>query len=321
MNTKRLYHMLPVVLAAAVLTALAYYPVFVRGGWAVNGSDALNLHLPRNAYLAEAVRGNASLLWNNRVNLGQPVIDGTATILHPALPLYLAFSPWAAHTVEVMLGLFFALIGAWLFLRQQRFGPLGSFAATLAYVFCGPVFFLHSYHLGLLAIVLLPWTLIAMRAFDACQRVRWLWCTAFLCVCAAQGLDADTLFYFFCGLALDRLANLPRQGRRFYLATWAGVFFLSGLTGAAWYLPLCEWLANSSRMLRSYAGVLTPDALNTLGAVVTGRWAGPGPMMSFTSTSGPYSSGSCAPGSPGSVSPRSRAVFSHTPWVSRSSIP
>ena len=255
-----------------ILAALAvYYPVLI-GYWAVNGSDGLNLHLPLNSLAARSFSAGAFPYWNSLFNLGQPVIDGTIAPFHPALILYAFFGPAQAHTFEVIAGLFMTLLGAWVFLSSLGLKRFAVSVGTICYVFCGPVFFLHSYHLGFTGIMLLPWCLYFFHRHDQTQCMRWLWLAAACLFIGAQATDADTALYLYAGLIIDRLVCVPLHRKKAYIFTWLSVVCLSALTGLAVYLPLYEWLSNSSRAFKSSAGILTPSAANLLSAIFTNHW-------------------------------------------------
>lgn len=274
-------------LACIALVVIIYYPVFFKGYWAVNRSDCLNMHLPNNYCAAEAFSKGKLPLWNHNFNLGQPLIDGSSLIFHPALILYMLFNPWLANTAEILLGLVLAFLGIWFFLRQQGFELLPAAAGTIAYVLCGPVFFLHSYHLDFMAILLLPWILWVIHKYDLTKQIRWLWTAAILCILAVQSIEPDTVFYLYIGLIIDRLACFPVSNRKSYISTWSTVFLLSGLSGLLTYLPLYEWAAYSSRLSKSYIGTLTPDFLNMLTAMFTNQWLTRWPFNSFYFYFGP----------------------------------
>ncbi|MDD5255268.1 MAG: hypothetical protein PHR11_04350 [Candidatus Omnitrophica bacterium] len=260
----------PILFCGCVAAAL-YYPVFL-GYWAVNGSDALNLHLPLNSLAARSFLQGSLPYWNSLFNLGQPVIDGTTTVFHPALILYAFFDAARAHTIEVIAGLFLALLGAWTFLRSLGMRKFSASAGTACYALCGPVFFLHSYHLGFLGITLLPWCLFFAHRYDRTLKARWLWLAGACLVLAAQACDADTALYLYAGVALDRLACLPVRGKKSYCIVWLPVIFLAALTGLAAYVPLYEWLSQSSRALKNSVGILTPSFANLFTAIFTNRW-------------------------------------------------
>jgi len=242
------------------------------GYWAIKGCDALNLHMPNNHFVTEGFLHKQLLLWNPNINLGQPVLDSSTTIFHPALIFYLVFSPWLANTVEILLGLLLTFLGIWYFLRQQYFGVFPAATGALIYVLSGPVFFLHNYHLGFMAIVILPWCLWIFHQHDRTGHRRWLWLAAGLCIIAVHSVDPDTLLYLYIGLVIDRLVCLPRTRRKNYITMWIVILLLSGLTGLLIYLPLYEWLIHSSRLTHSYVGILTPNLSNMLTAIFINQW-------------------------------------------------
>jgi len=255
-----------------ILIVILYYPVFFQGYWAVNSSDAAHLHLPNSYLLVKSFKQGFSPLWNPYFNLGQPIIDGSTTIFHPALILYFLFQPWLAHTIEILFGLLLTFLGTWLFLRQQKFKIFPALTGTVIYVLSGPVFFLHSYHLGFMAILLLPWGLYLFHRYDKTRSFIWIWLSAFICILAVHSLDIDTLIYLYIGFIIDRIICFTKNKRKNYIITWIVIFIFTALTGAVIYLPLYEWINLSSRMNKSYTDVLFPDFSNLLTATITGQW-------------------------------------------------
>lgn len=270
-NIKPCMRLFPFVFCVLMVVGV-YYQVFLGGYWAVNGSDALHVHLSANRIIADSLRNGRLALWNPYFNLGQPVADGFSTLFHPANFLYLLFSPWLAHTIEIIAGLMFTLLGAWFFLRAEGNGVFSSSVGALAYAFAGPVFFLHAYHLGFMAVALLPWSLLVFHLHDHAGNPKWLWLGGLLCVAAVQSLDSDTALYLFAGFAIDRIACVPVAARTRYLYTWFSIFMLSALTGLLNYLPLYEWLRQSSRLEKTYTGILTPSLPNMGAGIFANRW-------------------------------------------------
>ena len=274
MNKKYIFwfrRTLPYLLSLVLVIAI-YYPVFFKGYFAVNRSDALNIHVPINYMVAQGLLKGKISFWNPYVNLGQPTVDGSTTVFHPGILLYLFFNPWLANTIEIITGLFLTCLGAWQFLKQQGFKMLSASIGMILYVFSGPVFFLHSYHLGFMAILLLPWSLWVFHKHDRSANPKWLWLAASLGIIAAQSMDFDTLIYLYAGLLIDRIVCIPLAGRRRYLVQWTLILLLSFLTGALLYLPFYEWLVHSSRIIKSYRGILDPGPMNMLVALITNQW-------------------------------------------------
>jgi hypothetical protein len=270
-KNKSLFSPLLPILVCMILVVVVYYPVFFFGYWAINRSDALNIHLPNNYALVENFRSGKLPLWNANFNLGQPSIDGFTMIFHFGLIFYLMFEPGLANTIEILFGLLLACLGIWYLLRQQEFELFPSIIGTFAYILAGPVFFLHSYHLDFMAILLLPWMLYIFHQNDRTNRSIWLWLAAILCTVAVQSVEPDTLFYLYIGLIIDRLVCLPLLRRGFYLIKWLGVLFLSGMTTLL-YLPLYEWLIYSTRAEKVYSGLLSPNFLDMFTAMFANSW-------------------------------------------------
>jgi uncharacterized membrane protein YfhO len=170
------------------------------------------------------------------------------------------------------MGLLIACLGIWYFLRLQGFRIFPALIGMLVYILSGPVFFLHSYHLDFMGIALLPWGLWAFHQYDRIKTDKWLWLSAVCCLLAVQNVEPDNLTYLFGGFIIDRFICLPKGQRRLYIISWAGIFILSGLTGLLLYLPLYEWINHSSRVLKSYAGILNPGFFNMASAILTNRW-------------------------------------------------
>lgn len=270
-NVSWFLRLLPI-LACVALVVIIYYPVFFMGHWAINSSDALNMHLPNNYMIAEAFRQGKFPYWNPSINLGQAIADGSSRIFHPALILYVLFKPWLANTIEILLGLFFTCLGVWYLLRQQGSAIFPTIIGMLVYVLSGPVFLLHSYHMTFMAMLALPWCVLLFHKHDLTNHPRWLWLATAIIILVVHCLDYDILLYFYAGLIIDRLVCLPSHRKMAYIMTWASIFLLSGATGLVSYLPFYEWAKHSSRITKSYWGVLTPDFSNIMAAMFMNHW-------------------------------------------------
>ena len=199
-------------------------------------------------------------------------MDSSTLIFHPGISFYLFLNPFLANTVEILTGLLLSCLGIWYFLKHIGFKNFAALVGSIVYIFIGPVFFQHSYHLGFMAVLLLPWCLLTFHKYDNTGYLRYLWASVLLCVLAVHSLDVDLLVYLYIGLFIDRVVCMPRFRRGFYICKWLGFFILSGLTGLLWFLPLFEWLKHSSREFHSYVGILTPDFLNLIFAIFTNHW-------------------------------------------------
>jgi len=275
------------ILIGLILALIIYHPVFFSQCWAVNKTDALQIHLPVNNLIIETFRNHNLPLWNPYFNLGQPILDGFSLIFHPALILYAFFNPWLANSLEIIIVLILTFSGAWYFLKQQGFSRFATSIGSFVYTLCGPVFFLHSYHLDLTAISLLPWILWAFHRYDIVKTSKWLWISACFCLLAVQSIEPDSLFYLFVGLTIDRFACIPQERRRPYLIVWAGILILTILTGLLTYLPLYEWLYYSSRLTKTYSNTFHPSFSNMITAVFTNQWLTYWPYASFYFYFGP----------------------------------
>jgi len=280
--------LLPVVICMAVIAAV-YFRVFFQGYWAVNTSDALNCHMPLNAFIADSFKRGVFPHWNPAFNLGQPLIDGFSSLFHPGVVLFMLFDPWTANTVEVIGGFYLTMLGMWFLLKEQRFGFWPCFIGTLVYSFAGPVFMFHSYHLAVIAISFLPWTVLMFHLYDRRRSRIWLICAAASCVVVANSLDPDTTIYFFGALAIDRVVCLPRGHRRHYVFLWSCIIFLSAAAASSLFVPLYEWLSHSSRFEKSYAGVMDPGFRYLMSAVLSNRWPAYWPYDPFYFYIGPAS--------------------------------
>ncbi len=256
----------------AAIVCLLYLPVFRGGFWAVNSSDGLHLHVPRAVSLVRTVLSGHYPLWNHFQNLGQPCADGVNLFFHPANILFFFLPPLAAHTIEVLLGLFFVFLGMFAFLTHLGAGKPASLTGALCYGFSGPVFFLHSYHLGYTAVLLLPWGLLFFHKYASTGLKRYGIMSILACVWLIHSADADSAAYVFAAYAADRYLCRPRSGRPRYYLFWAGVGALSVLSATAVYAPFLEWARLSSRAHHSYGSTIVPSAANVLSAAVTGSW-------------------------------------------------
>lgn len=268
---KRKWDVIAVFLFAAVVCAV-YLPVFTCGFFAVNSSDGLHLHMPRAVSLLTIVgRGNLPS-WNPFVNLGQPYADGIGLIFHPAHALYVLLPPWLSHTVAIITGLFLIFLGMYALLMHMGLGSAASIAGALCYGFSGPVFFQHSYHLGFMAVLLIPWGILFFHAHDSGGRRLYAVLSAAACVLLVHSCDGDAALYVLGLFAADRWLRRPRSGKRRYVSLWGCIGILSILSGAFVYAPFIEWAGLSSRPYHSYESTLFPGAANLLYAVWSGSW-------------------------------------------------
>lgn len=256
----------------AAIVCVLYLPVFRGGFWAMNSSDGLHLHVPRAASFAKTVLSGGYPSWNPLQNLGQPCADGVNPFFHPAHFLYFFLPPEAAHTIEILLGLFLIFLGMYAFLMHLGAGTPASLIGALCYGFSGPVFFLHSYHLGYPAVLLLPWGLLFFHMYASTGLKGYGVLSVIACLFLIHGADADSAAYVFAAYAADRYICRPRSGRKRYYFLWAGIGALSVLSAAAVYAPFLEWARLSSRAYHSYGSTIVPSAANVLCAAVTGSW-------------------------------------------------
>ncbi len=99
-------------------------------------TDALFTYLPRQAELARRVRAGDFPLWNPNVFCGAPFFaDPQSRVLYPSTLALVAIDPARALGYDIVLHVFLAMLGTYLFLRTMGASLAGCMAGAVAYGF------------------------------------------------------------------------------------------------------------------------------------------------------------------------------------------
>jgi hypothetical protein len=126
---------LGLVLAAVVLSAIFWYPLWTGGG--LVGSDIYAYYLPQKAYYAEHLRAGELPLWNNLVGNGYPQLAESQTGVF--YPLHLALYPLlhlnTAYSASVIVHYVLAFVFAAMYARKLGLSIAGAGLAALVYAY------------------------------------------------------------------------------------------------------------------------------------------------------------------------------------------
>lgn len=243
-----------VALGSFLLLALAFFWKSVFGQGVIGSAELVTFFYPYKAYIRELISQGEVPLWNPLLYLGTPLLANIqAAILYPPNALFVLFSFPAALTWSVLLHVWWALAGMYLFLRYG----LGTtvFAAWFGSLCFGLGGFLLS-HVGqinqLHTAVWLPWLLLFAKRASMPPSPTWLLlggiATAF---CFTAGHTQE--FYFaimvvglFCAYAALFSPN-GQSSRWWPLVVPAFFLIIGGILSAAQLLPTLEAVANSYR--------------------------------------------------------------------------
>ena len=107
-----------VALASFLLVVLVFFWKAVLGRGVIGSFDLVMLFYPYKTYIRELIGQGELPLWNPLVYLGVPLLANIQTsILYPLDALFLLFSFPTALTWSVVLHIWLALAGMYLFLR------------------------------------------------------------------------------------------------------------------------------------------------------------------------------------------------------------
>ena len=99
--------------------------------------DVVYQEIPWRAAVREAIREGRAPLWNRFLLCGEPLLAMMLpAVLHPFTWIGMLLPLPQAWTVEMTLGVFLALISAFLFLRDFELGELASAFGAAAWAFC-----------------------------------------------------------------------------------------------------------------------------------------------------------------------------------------
>jgi hypothetical protein len=124
-----------VALAAVLLTALFWQPLWTGGG--LIGGDTYTYYFPQKTFYAECLARGELPLWNPLVSLGYPQLAESQTgALSPLnLVLYRLLDVNAAYNAIHLLHAIAAYLFTWLFARRAGLGVAGAHLASVVFVY------------------------------------------------------------------------------------------------------------------------------------------------------------------------------------------
>ena len=275
-----------IALGSFLLLALAFFWKSVFGLGVIGSADLVRFFYPYKAYIRELISQGELPLWNPLLYLGTPLLANIqAGILYPPDALFVLFSFPGALTWSVLLHVWWALAGMYLFLRYG----LGTtvFAAWFGSLCFGLGGFMLS-HVGqinqLHTAVWLPWLLLCAKRASMPPSPTWLLvggiATAF---CFTAGHTQE--FYYailvvglFCAYAA--LFSPNGQSSRWWPLV-VPVFFviIGGILSAAQLLPTLEAVGQSYRrggLTLEESAALAVNWDEVLLSLLPRYWANPG---------------------------------------------
>ena len=243
-----------IALGSFLLLVLVFFWKSVFGQGVIGSNDLVVFFYPYKAYIRELITQGELPLWNPLSYLGAPLLANVqAGVLYPPDFLFTLFSFPAALTWSVVLHVWWALAGMYLFLRYG----LGTtiFAAWIGALCFGLGGFLLP-HVGqmnqLHTAVWLPWLLLCAKRASTPPSPTWLMlggiATAF-CFTAGNTQEfyyAITIVGFFC--VYSAIASPNGQTSRWWPLLVPAVFLLiGGILSAVQLLPTLEAAAYSYR--------------------------------------------------------------------------
>lgn len=243
-----------VALASFLLITLAFFWKSVLGRGVIGSFDLVMLFYPYKTYIRELIGQGELPLWNPLLYTGIPLLANIqASILYPPDALFLLFSFPTALTWSVVLHIWLALAGMYLFLRYGL--DTTVFAAWVGALCFGVGGFLlpHIGHLNQLhTAVWLPWILLCARRASAPSTTWVLLGGFFTAMCFLAG-HTQEFYYAFAAVGLFcaylAFAMPTEQATRWWSLVIPALFVLiGGALGAAQLLPTLEAVTQSYRM-------------------------------------------------------------------------
>ena len=243
-----------VALASFLLIVLVFFWKSVLGRGVIGSVDLVTLFYPYKTYIRELIGQGEFPLWNPLVYLGVPLLANIQTsVLYPLDVLFLMFSFPTALTWSVVLHIWLALAGMYLFLRYG----LGTtiFAAWIGALCFGVGGFLlpHIGHLNQVhTAIWLPWILLCARRACAPSTV---WILLGCIVTALSFLAGHTQEFYYTFVAVGLFCAylafaLPTEltSRWWALVVPALFVLIGGVLSSAQLLPTLEAVAQSYRL-------------------------------------------------------------------------
>lgn len=241
-------------LASFLIVVLAFFWKSVLGRGVIGSFDLVVLFYPYKTYIRDLISQGEIPLWNPLIFLGVPLLANIQTsVLYPLDALFVLFSFPATLTWSVVIHIWLALAGTYLFLRYG----LGTtiFAAWVGALCFGVGGFLlpHIGHLNQVhTAVWLPWLLLCARRACA-PSTTWILLGGIVTALSFLAGHTQEFYYSFVAVGLFCLylafAAPNEQSPRWWPLFVPAVFVLiGGILSAAQLLPTLEAVANSYRL-------------------------------------------------------------------------
>jgi Bacterial membrane protein YfhO len=193
--------------------------------------DVVTSYIPSQKAVREAVKNGRLPLWNRFHMAGEPLLAfQQPAVLFPGTWLGFLLPLAQAWTFDVTLRSFFALLAAYLFLRDLRLGGLASYIGAFAWAFSDHLVFWMGYSVGA-AVGFFPLLLLALRRLVSRSDFASVVLTiAALCLMISAG-HPETVLHGVAGAGIYFsfelwLAGRGRRLRPILLSFVAGAFAL-----------------------------------------------------------------------------------------------
>jgi hypothetical protein len=243
-----------VALASFLVLVLVTFWKSVLGRGVIGSFDLVTLFYPYKTYVRELIGQGELPLWNPLVQLGVPLLGNIQTaILYPLNLLFVALPFHTALTWSVVLHIWLALAGTYLFLRYGL--DTSIFAAWVGALCFGVGGFLlpHIGHLNQVhTAIWLPWLLLCARRACA-PSTTWLLLGGIVTALSFTAGHTQEFYYSFVAVGLFCLyvgitSNGDQSSRWWPLVVPMLFVAIGGLLSTVQLLPTLEAVAQSYRV-------------------------------------------------------------------------
>lgn len=243
-----------------LVTTFLYSPLFCQGKLLVTTglihSDLMNQNFPFHWFYAERLKQNQLWLWTDLIGNGFPVFaTGQSGGLYPSDLLLFRFLPsLTAFNLNLLVHLFLAGLGIYLYCRHFNLSPGAGLLAGISFAFSG-FFTIHLMHISMIQVVSwLPFSLLVLEYFlKPPFKAKWLLIKALIWSAQALAGHHEILFFAilieFLYLSLRTIQETQRSALTLG-GTWSKFFlagFLALLLTAPQILPTTELVLRSTR--------------------------------------------------------------------------
>jgi hypothetical protein len=243
-----------------LITTFIYSPFLIQGKLLVTTglihSDLLNQNAPFHWLYAERLKQNQLWLWTDLIGNGFPVFaTGQSGGLYPVnLLLFRFLPPLTAFNLNLLIHLFLAGLGVYLYCRYFTLSPSASLLAGVSFTFSG-FLTIHLMHIAMVQVISwIPFSLVVLEYFlKRPFRTKWLIVQTLLWAMQALAGHHEILFFTilieFLYLSLRTIQKA--QKNPLTLSGIWGRFFFSGflalLLATPQILPTVELVLRSPR--------------------------------------------------------------------------